>query len=49
MDMEELIKEFFQLKEKVAGICNDIKWIKKIGYFISAAIVAQLIVKLFAG
>jgi len=49
MDMNELIAEVFQLKEKVIGLCNDMKWIKKIGYFIAAAITVQLVVKLFAG
>ena len=49
MDFEELKEDVLQLKNDMIKVCTDIKWVKGLGMFIAAAIVGQLVIKLFAG
>lgn len=46
MNIEELVKEFQELREKMIKVCNDVKWIKSIGYFIIGSLTA-IMIKLF--
>lgn len=43
MNIEELVKEFQELRLQMAKVCNDIKWIKSIGYFIIASLTVIMI------
>jgi len=48
MNMENLNADICQLKEDVVKIQVDLLWIKRLGTFITIAIVGQFLIKLFA-
>jgi len=45
--MDELRADVSQLKKDIIKIQIDLRWVKSIGLFIAAAVVGQLIIKLF--